>query len=69
MIREDTKSLNLSNEDAKHRTVWSSAKKPKKLIKHADLVHPPLWILDVKRLVGRYPSLYDSMLGIVCHNF
>ena len=38
MIREDMKSLNLSNEDAKHMAVWSSAKKPKKLIKHAGLV-------------------------------
>ena len=34
VIHGDLKLLNLSNEDAKNRTVWSRAIKPKKSLKH-----------------------------------
>ena len=37
-ISVDMKSLNLSNEDANNRTVWSTAIKTKKSIKHAGIL-------------------------------
>ena len=38
VIRVDMKSLNLSNEDANNRAVWSRAIKPKKLIQYAGVL-------------------------------
>ena len=37
-ICADTKSLNLSNEDANNRAAWRRAIKPKKMIQHADVL-------------------------------
>ena len=49
VIRMDMKSLNLSNENANNKAVWSRAIMSKKLIKHVGVLSS-MWIMDVEPL-------------------